>query len=45
LAINGHWIRAPEDDRVNFVIQVATGGIAELDKIAEQLHTCSYQEG
>jgi death-on-curing protein len=45
LAINGQWISAPEDDRFNFVIQVATGGIAELDKIAEQLHTWSYQEG
>jgi death-on-curing protein len=45
LAINGQWISAPEDDRFNFVIQVATGGIPELDKIAEQLHTWSYQEG
>ncbi len=45
LAINGQWISAPEDDRFTFVIQVATGGIPELDKIAEQLHTWSYQEG
>ncbi|MGO9069585.1 type II toxin-antitoxin system death-on-curing family toxin [Mycobacterium sp.] len=45
LAINGRWISAPEDDRFNFVIQVATGGIPELDKIAEQLQTWSYQEG
>ena len=45
LAINGQWISAPEDDRFNFVIQVATGGIPELDKIAAQLHTWSHQEG
>lgn len=45
LAINGHWIGAPEDDRFEFVIQVATGGPPDLDKIAEQLRTWSYQEG
>lgn len=45
LAINGQWISAPEDDRFNFVIQVATGGIPEVAKIAEQLHTWSHQEG
>jgi death on curing protein len=45
LAINDQWISAPEDDRFNFVIQVATGGIPELDQIAEQLHTWSHQEG
>jgi death on curing protein len=44
LAINGQWISAPEDDRFNFVIQVATGAVPELDKIAEQLRTWSYQE-
>jgi death on curing protein len=44
LAVNGHWISAPEDDRFNFVIQVATGAVPELDKIAEQLRTWSYQE-
>jgi death-on-curing protein len=45
LAINDHWITAPEDDRFNFVIEVATGGIPELDKIAEHLSTWSYREG
>jgi death-on-curing protein len=45
LAINDHWITAREDDRFNFVIEVATGGIPELDKIAEQLRTWSYREG
>jgi death on curing protein len=45
LAINDHWITAPEDDRFNFVIEVAMGGIPELDKIAEQLRTWSYREG
>ena len=45
LAINGHWISAPEDDRFEFVIQVATGALPDLDKIAEQLRAWSYQEG
>ena len=45
LAINDHWITAPEDDRFNVVIEVATGGIPELDKIAEHLRTWSYREG
>lgn len=45
LAINGQWISAPEDDRFDFVIRVATGAVADLDKIAEQLRTWSYQEG
>jgi death on curing protein len=44
-AINDQWITAPEDDRFNFVIEVATGGIPELDKIAERLRTWSYREG
>jgi death-on-curing protein len=45
LAINDQWITAPEDDRFNFAIEVATGGIPELDKIAEHLRTWSYREG
>jgi death-on-curing protein len=45
LAINGQWISAPEDDRFEFVIRVATGLLPDLDKIAEQLRTWSYQEG
>ena len=45
LAVNGQWISAPEDDRFEFVIQVATGALAELDNIADQLRTWSYQEG
>jgi death-on-curing protein len=44
LAINEHWISATEDDRFNFVIGVAAGGITELDDIAEQLLTWSHQE-
>jgi len=44
LAVNGQWISAPEDDRVDFVIRVATGEL-DLDEIAEQLRTWSYQEG
>jgi death-on-curing protein len=45
LAINGQWISAPEDDRFEFVIRVATGVLADLHKTAEQLRTWSYQEG
>lgn len=45
LAINGQWISAPEDDRFEFVIQVATGAFADLQKIAEQLRAWGYQEG
>jgi death on curing protein len=45
LAINGQWISAPEDDRFQFVIQVATGVLPDLDKIAELLRSWSYQEG
>lgn len=39
LAINGQWISAPEDDRFDFVIAVATGSVHDLDKIADQLRT------
>jgi death-on-curing protein len=45
LAINGHWISATEDERFDFVIQVATAAVPELENIAEQLGTWSYQEG
>lgn len=44
LAINGQWISAPEDERFDFVIQVATGVEPDLDKIAEQQCAWSYQE-
>ena len=45
VTINGQWISAPEDDRFDFVIRVATGREADLDKIADQLRAWSYQEG
>ncbi|GBE65648.1 toxin Doc [Mycobacterium sp. MFM001] len=45
LAINGQWISAPEDDRFEFVIQVATGALPDVDNIAGQLRAWSYQEG
>ncbi len=45
LAINGQWISAPEDERFDFVIRVATGLEPELDTIAAQLRAWSYQEG
>jgi death-on-curing protein len=45
LAINGQSISAPEDERFDLVIRVATGVLPDLDKIADQLRTWSYQEG
>lgn len=45
LAINAHWISALEDERFDFVIEVATGAITGLDEIAERLRSWSYQEG
>jgi death-on-curing protein len=45
LAINGQWISAPEDERFDFVIRVATGADADLGEIAQQLRAWSYQEG
>jgi death on curing protein len=42
LAINGQWISAPENDRFDFVIRVAVGALADVDKIAEQLRTWSH---
>jgi death on curing protein len=44
LAINGQWISAPEDDRFNFVIQVATGAEPGLPEIAGQLRAWSHHE-
>jgi death on curing protein len=41
LAINSQWISAPEDDRFELVIQVATGALPDVDKIAEQLRAWS----
>jgi|UPI00041C30CA death-on-curing protein len=37
LAINEEWLAAPEEDRFDFVIAVATGDEPSLDHIAEQL--------
>ncbi|PXX01559.1 type II toxin-antitoxin system death-on-curing family toxin [Mycolicibacterium moriokaense] len=45
LAINGQWISAPEDERFNLVIRVASGAAPDLDTIAEQLRAWSYEEG
>lgn len=44
LAINGHWISAPEDDRFDFVIRVATGAEPDVDDIARELRAWSYEE-
>ncbi|SON62698.1 Toxin Doc [Mycobacterium simulans] len=45
LAINDQWIGAPEDERFDFVIGVASGAMSDLDEIVEQLRSWSYQEG
>jgi death-on-curing protein len=44
LAINAHWISAPEDERFDFVIAVATGALSEMPDIAAHLRGWSYQE-
>lgn len=44
LAVNGQWISAPEDERFNLVIRVATAVVADLEQIAEQLRRWSYRE-
>jgi death on curing protein len=43
LAINSQWISAPENDRFEFVIRVAVGALADVDKIAEQLRAWSHE--
>lgn len=45
LAINRQWISAPEDDRFNFVVAVATRALPDLSGIADQLRAWSYQQG
>lgn len=45
LAINGQGISAPEDDRFEFVVAVATGALAELGEVAERLRAWSGAEG
>ena len=44
LAINAQWISAPEDERFNLVVAVAAGAMSDLDAIAAQLCSWSYQE-
>ncbi|AKS35825.1 type II toxin-antitoxin system death-on-curing family toxin [Mycolicibacterium goodii] len=43
LGLNGQWISAPEDDRFDFVIAVATGVEPELGAIAERLRAWSHR--
>jgi death-on-curing protein len=44
LAINEQWISAPEDDRFDFVIRVATGAESDLQDVAAQLRAWSHQD-
>lgn len=41
LGVNGVWVVAPEDDRFDFVIRVATGEDGELADIADRLREWS----
>ncbi|SOJ54039.1 Toxin Doc [Mycobacterium simulans] len=41
LAINDQWISAPEDERFDLVIGVASGAMPDLDQIAGQLRSWS----
>lgn len=45
LAINGQGISAPEDDRFGFVIEVATGALEDVGKLAERLRDWSCGAG
>ena len=45
LGVNGEWISAPEDDRFEFVIRVATGTENGLDEIGGQLRAWSSRKG
>jgi death-on-curing protein len=45
LAVNSHWISAPEDDRFDFVIRVATGVDGDITAIAEQLREWRHEQG
>jgi death-on-curing protein len=44
LAVNDEWVSAPEDDRFDFVIAVATGDELSLDHVAEQLRSWCHQD-
>jgi death-on-curing protein len=44
LALNDQWISAPEDDRFDFVIAVASGSLRELGEIAKQLRMWSHPD-
>ncbi|BBZ42146.1 type II toxin-antitoxin system death-on-curing family toxin [Mycobacterium conspicuum] len=45
LAINAQWISAPEDERFDLVIGVASGAIPDLAEIAARLCSWSHREG
>jgi death-on-curing protein len=44
LAVNGQWISAPENNRFEFVIRVATGAECDITAIAEQLREWGYEQ-
>lgn len=45
LALNGQGISAPEDDRFEFVVAVASGVLDDLGEVAERLRDWSRHEG
>ena len=44
LGVNDQWIQATEDERFDLVIEVASGGLSDLEKIAERLRAWGHSE-
>ena len=44
LGINGHWVNATEDERYNLVMEVATGELSDVEKVAERLRAWCHTE-
>jgi death-on-curing protein len=44
LGLNGQWIDAGEDDRFELVMDVASGNLTDLEKIAERLRAWSNRD-
>jgi len=44
LGVNDQWIQATEDERFDLVIEVASGGLSDLEKIAGRLRAWGHSE-
>lgn len=42
LGMNGQWIQASEDDRFDLAMEVASGGLSDVEKVAERLRAWSH---